>query len=488
MDLSDPDVIRVGNDYYMVTSSFTYLPGVPLLHSKNLVDWEQVGYCVESLPFARYDRPAHGCGVWAPSIRFYAGRYYVFVPLPDEGIFVTTATDPRGKWTPLRCVRVVKGWIDPCPFWDDDGRIYLAHAFAKSRCGIQSKIQLSRLDPDTLEVIEDGPIVFDGTKTQPVAEGPKMYKRDGMYYIFIPAGGVEKGWQTVLRSEKIDGPYQEKIVLRQGNTAVNGPHQGAWITDIEGKDWFLHFQDDGVRGRILHLQPMTWKDGWPQIGVNQDEAGTGEPTASWKMPAGKTIVSNLRSSDDFRHGKHSVAWQWQANPREEWIRSGAAGLRLCIQDQWQPLWRMPNFLSRAIPDKTFIASISASLHAAENGDSCGISIWGRDYSFAELCNIDGALFLRIGCGKISEEQEEIVESTEKIPFQANCGAKIKIGVHMENGETVQYMIRNPDKWVNIGPKVQVSAGVWTGTRIGLFARGKRSGGYGIFHNMIITFV
>ena len=138
MDFSDPDAIRVGEDYYLISSSFTYLPGVPVL-------------------------------------RYHAGRFYAFIPLPDEGIFYTEATDPAGPWSALHCVKSASGWIDPCPLWDDDGSVYMAHAFAKSRCGIKHTIQLSRLDPETLEVVEDGPIVFDGTLSQPTAEGPKMY-------------------------------------------------------------------------------------------------------------------------------------------------------------------------------------------------------------------------------------------------------------------------------------------------------------------------
>ena len=215
MDFSDPDAIRVGEDYYLISSSFTYLPGVPVLHSKDLVHWERIGNCVERLPFDRYAQPAHGCGTWAPALRYHAGRFYAFIPLPDEGIFYTEATDPAGPWSALHCVKSASGWIDPCPLWDDDGSVYMAHAFAKSRCGIKHKIQLSRLDPETLEVVEDGPIVFDGTLSQPTAEGPKMYKRNGWYYIFIPAGGVEYGWQTVLRARNVYGPYEEKIVMHQ---------------------------------------------------------------------------------------------------------------------------------------------------------------------------------------------------------------------------------------------------------------------------------
>lgn len=208
MDYSDPDVIRVGEDYYMVASSFTYLPGVPLLHSRDLIHWEQLAWCVEKLPFARYDLPAHGCGTWAPAIRYHDGMFYVFIPLPDEGIFVTTAKNPAGPWSELHCIKQACGWIDPCPFWDDDGSAYMAHAYAKSRCGIKHRIDVCRMAPDASRLLDDGVEVFNNELMHPTMEGPKFYKRNGWYYIFAPAGGVGTGWQVALRSRSPLGPYE----------------------------------------------------------------------------------------------------------------------------------------------------------------------------------------------------------------------------------------------------------------------------------------
>ena len=199
-DLSDPDVIRVGEDYYLVSSSFTYLPGVPLLHSRDMLHWRQLAWCVERLPFARYDQPAHGCGTWAPAIRYHEGKFYVFVPLPDEGIFVTTAADPAGPWSELKPIWEGKGWIDPCPFWDDDGKAYMAHAYANSRCGIKHRIDVCPMAPDASRLLGEGTMVYQNELLHPTMEGPKMDKREGWYYIFAPAGGVATGWQTVLRS------------------------------------------------------------------------------------------------------------------------------------------------------------------------------------------------------------------------------------------------------------------------------------------------
>jgi beta-xylosidase len=240
-DYSDPDVVRVGDDFYMIASSFNCMPGIPVLHSNDLVNWRIVNHVFDRLPYPVYDRPAHGCGAWAPSIRYHDGRFWVFFCSPDEGLFMSTASDPVGDWLPLHQVKAVTGWIDPCPFWDDDGQAYLVHAFANSRVGIKSVLHMCRMKPDGTEVVDDGGrIIFDGAESHPTMEGPKMYKRDGVYTIFAPAGGVAGGWQVVLRSENIYGPYEDRIVMAQGGTEINGPHQGGWVELESGESWFVH--------------------------------------------------------------------------------------------------------------------------------------------------------------------------------------------------------------------------------------------------------
>ena len=221
-DYSDPDAIRVGEDYFMIASSFCNTPAVPLLHSKDLVNWKVINYIIDKLPFDYYDKPVHGCGTWAPAIRYHEGTYYVFIPMPDEGIMMCKTTDPFSKWSEPAYVRKVVGWIDPCPFWDEDGKAYMVTAFARSRIGFKSMLYMSPIEPDCSGVLDDGQFIYDGHATQPTIEGPKLYKRNGYYYIFAPAGGVKPGWQTVLRSKNIYGPWEEKIVLHQGNSPVNG--------------------------------------------------------------------------------------------------------------------------------------------------------------------------------------------------------------------------------------------------------------------------
>src|SRR5882757_479455 len=138
------------------------------------------------------------------------------------------------------------------------------------------------MSPDGTKLLDDGTILIDGHKDDPTLEGPKLYKRLGYYYVFAPAGGVPTGWQVVFRSKNIYGPYERRVVLAQGKTAVNGPHQGAWVQTEEGEDWFLHFQDQGAYGRVVHLEPMHWRDGWPVIGEDSGQTGVGQPVLRYR--------------------------------------------------------------------------------------------------------------------------------------------------------------------------------------------------------------
>lgn len=263
--------MRVGDTYYMTASSFNAAPGLPLLRSKDLVNWELAGHALPALvPAGRYAVARHGEGVWAPSLRYHEGKFWIFYPDPDLGIFVTTAASFSGPWSAPRLLLPGKGIIDPTPLWDDDGKAYLLHAWAKSRAGFNNVLTLRRMAPDASGLLDgEGLTLIDGNKIPGyrTLEGPKFYKANGFYYVFAPAGGVEHGWQAVFRARSIDGPYEVRTVMDQGNTPINGPHQGAWVGALDGRDWFLHFQDKGAHGRVVHLQPMRWEDGWPLIGM-----------------------------------------------------------------------------------------------------------------------------------------------------------------------------------------------------------------------------
>jgi len=240
---------------------------------------------------------------------------------PDIGIFMTTAEDPAGEWTPIHLMKEGKGLIDPCPFWDEDGQAYLVHAFARSRAGIKHLLRMCRMSPDGTQLLDEGTIVFDGIEAHPTTEGPKLYKRGGYYYILAPAGGVATGWQLVLRSRSIYGPYEEKVVLHQGDSGVNGPHQGGLVELLSGESWFLHFQDKDAYGRIVHLQPVRWVEDWPLMGEDSNGDGIGEPVMRYKKPnVGKDYpIETPVTSDTFEGAELGLQWQWQANPEEGWM-------------------------------------------------------------------------------------------------------------------------------------------------------------------------
>ncbi|MDR0811707.1 MAG: glycoside hydrolase 43 family protein, partial [Paludibacter sp.] len=210
-DYSDPDLIRVGSDYWLVASSFTCMPGIPLLHSKDLVNWHIVNYIYPQLPLERYNKPVHGEGSWAPAIRYHNGMFYVYFCTPYDGLFVARTANPLGEWN-LHQMLAVEKWEDPCPFWDDDGQAYLAHSIHRGGPAI-----IHKMSADGLRLLDDGVTVYHNIEENPVLEGLKLYKRNGWYYIFAPAGGVSTGWQTVLRSRNLYGTYESRRVLSEGN-------------------------------------------------------------------------------------------------------------------------------------------------------------------------------------------------------------------------------------------------------------------------------
>ena len=352
MDYSDPDVCRVGEDYYMTASSFNCFPGLPVLHSRDLVNWEPVGAALTSYDPLFRETVQHGNGVWAPAIRYHDGWFYIFCGDPDRGIFMVRSQDPAGPWEkPVWLVRE-KGFIDPCPFWDEDGKAYLSHGCAGSRAGLKSVLFVAPMSPDGTRLTGPSRIVFDGHLTQPTIEGTKFYKRGGRYYIFAPAGGVATGWQTVLRSESPWGPYEERIVMAWARGTVNGLHQGAWVESPDGADWFVHFQDKGAYGRIVHLQPMTWRpDGWPVIGEDPDGDGVGQPVEEGVGPAFRDGPAGSGAPAVGPYGI-GLEWQYPAIPSPYWhsaLSGGGVRLYSVEQEGRTGLWNCRNLLLQKFP-------------------------------------------------------------------------------------------------------------------------------------------
>lgn len=472
-DYSDPDAVRVGEDFYMTASSFNAVPGLPILHSKDLVNWRIVNHVFrEQEPINVFAAPQHGNGVWAPSIRYHQGEFYIYYGDPDFGVYMTKAKDPAGEWSKPLLVKEAKGWIDTCPIWDDDGNAYLVHAFAGSRAGFKSLLVVNRMNKEGTRVLDEGVMVFDGHDAHPTVEGPKFYKKDGYYYIFAPAGGVPTGWQLVLRSKNIYGPYEEKIVLAQGKTAINGPHQGALVDTPAGESWFLHFQDKGVYGRIVHLQPAVWKNGWPVIGSDPDGDGTGEPVLKFKKPnVGKTWpIETPADSDEFDGNTIGRQWQWHANPQSGWAFAypSKGVLRMfSVQNPegFKNLWNLPNLLLQKLPAEEFTATAKVTLAPRFEGEKFGLVVMGMDYSYVGATNKTGKLYIAQAGARDADKGNA---ETENVPFALN-EKTFYVRVKVVSGAICSFSFSTDGKtFTNLGVPFKAREGRWIGAKLGFF--------------------
>ncbi|MGN0807791.1 MAG: family 43 glycosylhydrolase [Candidatus Coproplasma sp.] len=472
-DYSDPDVIRVGEYFYLISSSFNFVPGVPVLRSKNLVEWELVNYVIKSLPFERFNgRVCSGDGAWAPAIREHNGKFYCVIPFPDDGIYVAETDNIEGEWSPLRPLIKAKGIIDPCPIWDGD-RCFLAVAFARSRAGFNSKIGLYEVTCDLTECISDGyKIIYDGRDNNPVIEGPKFYKRNGYFYILAPAGSVKSGWQIALRSQNVYGPYESKVILMQGDSLVNGPHQGALVDTPDGAEYFLHFQDMRPYGRVVHLQPVTWQDGWCICGKMGYDGIAGTPVDGGIYPVQIKTDAELPTVDGFS-GNLSPMWQTPANPVEGWGFVGN-GLTLNCLNFDNCIQELPTALTTMVTGREFNSSCSFMLHPDADGDEAGFGIIGRESAFVSVVYEGGEYLLR-HC--ISGE------SGEKILMQSPLiDGNVKVEIKGVNRDIYRiectFFVNGKELLHNFF----ASEGVWVGARFALFARNckRQSGGYAKF--------
>ena len=488
-DYSDPDVIRVGEDYYMTSSSFNCIPGLQILHSKDMVNWEFIGAAVPNALYPYDDeKPEHGNRVWAPSIRHHDGFFYIFWGDPDQGAFMTKAKDVKGPWSEPVIVKAGKGIIDTTPLWDEDGKVYMVHAYAGSRAGLKSVLAICELNSDATKAIGPSRIIFDGHIDQVTCEGPKIHKRNGYYYIFHPAGGVPTGWQTVQRSKNIYGPYETRIVMKQGKSPINGPHQGAWVDTPTGEDWFFHFTDVGAYGRLLCLEPMKWVNDWPVIGQAKKGAEWGEPVTQYKKPnVGKTYpICTPVESDEFDGMVLGPQWQWQANYNEKWayFARDKGFVRLYshpVSNDYKSLWDVPNLLLQKTPAPNFSATTKITFSPIEKykGEKTGLVVMGLDYAALTVENTESGLKLsQVECKKADKgntEKENASVSLKKNIFYLRAdistdGSKISKseGGHDLVVKCQFYYSTDNKKFEKLGNEFQVKEGKWIGAKVGVF--------------------
>ena len=486
-DYSDPDVCAVGEDYFLTASSFNCTPGLPILHSKDLVNWKIVNYALKKVgPVEYYNEPRHGKGVWAPSIRFHGGMYYIYWGDPDFGIFMVKTRDPYGEWDKPVLVKAGKGMIDPCPLWDDDGRVYLAHAWAGSRAKFNSVLTVCELNKEGTKVISDPVLVFDGNDgVNHTIEGAKFYKRNGFYYLFAPAGGVVSGWQLVMRSKDVYGPYEARIVMAQGKTDINGPHQGGWVDTPAGESWFLHFQDKGAYGRVLHLNPMKWINDWPVIGVDKDGDGCGDPVSRYRKPkTDKTYpIETPVESDEFDTRKLGLQWEWHANYQDVFGFTTNMGYARIYGHELSPhfknFWEVPNLLMQKFPAEEFTATAKLKVSAKDDGQLSGLIIMGWDYSWIGVEKQGEKFLLKQAVCKDAEQGNleqvstlAVLEPSRK--FEAglfpNYEREIYIRVHVDKGAYCRFSYSlDGKKFTEAGTLFKARQGKWIGAKVGMFS-------------------
>ena len=484
-DYSDPDVCvggPSGEDYYMTASSFQCTPGLPILHSRDLVNWEIVGYALKELYtgfpelIKHFSTPQHGNGVWAPSIRYHDGEYYIYWGDPDFGVFMvkTHDGDPAGEWEAPVCVIEGKGYIDTCPLWDDDGRCYLVNGWANSRAKFASVLTVRELSADGTKAIGQPVIVFDGNGTENrTCEGPKFYKRDGWYWIMCPAGGVPTGFQLAMRSKSPYGPYEHKIVLAQGKTDINGPHQGGWVHTKFGEDWFLHFQDKEAYGRVVHLNPVDWSSGWPIMGKK------GEPVTTYNKPItnnqypitnnqypitnNQYPIINPVESDEFDSTTIGKQWQWQANYDEKFGVPTAFGtMRIFTYklsgersevrgEKFDNLFLVPNMLLQKTPADEFTATTKVRFTSKADGQMAGIIMMGLDYSALVVKRVGKEFqLLRLTCKQADKGKAQEEELIATLKPTAEDKIDYKPGIHEDIYLQLKVSLPDKDKLKNKG--------------------------------------
>ncbi len=482
-DYSDPDVCVVGDDYYLTASSFQCIPGLPILHSRDLVNWEIIGYAVKELkPREVFDKPSHGNGIWAPSIRYHDGEFYIYWGDPDYGAFMVKAKDPAGEWSEPLCVIPGKGIIDTCPLWDDDGRCYLVNGWANSRARFASVLTVRELSADGTRAISQPVIVFDGNGTENrTCEGPKFYKRDGWYWIMCPAGGVPTGFQLAMRAKSPYGPYEHKVVLAQGKTNVNGPHQGGWVHTAMGEDWFLHFQDKECYGRVVHLQPVNWKDNWPVMGVDKDGDYCGEPVITYRKPKTRAPwkVVNPVESDEFSTPAMGLQWQWQANYDQTFGMPTTFGtfriFNFKHDKEAANMWDVPNMLLQKTPADQFTATAKIRVTCKAENQAGGVIMQGLDYSALMAKRVGKEFVLqRVTCLSADKgKPENIVDiatfkptEEDKTDYKPAIHLDIYLRMRVDNGMCKFSYSLDGKKFKDAGEDFKMREGKWIGAKMG----------------------
>lgn len=462
-DWPDPDVIHVGDDFYMVSTSMHYVPGCPIVKSKDLVNWEMAGYAVE-----RYDEdPKYDMqggtlylnGSWAATIRHHNGLFYVGFCTPygwgrEKGNFsMCIAKDPKGPWE-----RVIfpEYLYDPGLLFDDDGKVYVVHG--------QGTLYVTELNADARSVKgEKVKIWTDRFKNAHELgggfgmEGSHVYKINGKYYITCPAGGTE-GWQICLRSDNIYGPYEHKLIMNDDSSYPgNGLHQGGMVQLKNGDWWFIIMQDRGAIGRVPHLVPVKWVDGWPMLGAD------GKDVITYRKPAvGKTSkVKSPATTDEFNTRTLGLQWQWNHNPdNTKWTLDERKGYMRLKASVAKNLKEARNTLTQRVQGPSSEGTVELDVTGLKDGNVAGFGVFEFPYAYVAVSQEQGARKI-IMCN-----DDKVIETVEHF-----TGDKIWIRSRVTDKDFTARFYYSLDgvNFRPIGNTLKMDLGLpWTANRFALF--------------------
>ena len=506
-EFSDPDIIRVGEDYYLAGTTMHSVPGLVVLHSKDLVNWEFSSYCFDRFDDSddfnlRNGKEAYGQGIWAPAIRYHNGKFYIFSNINGHGLQVFISDSAKGPWKHHQ----IKGDIyDLSVLFDDDGKIYAIHKYGN--------VTVTELKPDLSGPVEGSSkvVIPEGNA---MGEGHHIYKINGMYYI-LSADYSPMGRMQCARSKSIWGPYETCVISEResfgysaawtvGNVGLGRPvpedgfvfknnpakdtrlscatiHQGGIVEAPDGKWWGVSMQDFNAVGRTVCLSPITWVDGWPYFGL---EKNLGRSPRTWFKPndAVKTPIATYDRCDDFSGKTFKPVWQWNHNPNDKmWSlnKERKGWLRLHAMPAKQLLWAKNSLTQRAMGPVSY-TSVKLDAFRLKIGDEAGLGAINMPYASLGVVKTDKGLALR--CYDQNTNKEVIKSLDKKVVWLRLWGDYDK--------SQLQYAYSLDGKnWENIGEQIlsPYQLKTFQGVRVALYAfnKNEQNGGLADFDDFMV---
>ncbi len=479
-DLPDPDVIRVGDCFYMMSTTMHLMPGAPVMRSKDLVNWELTGYLFDKLhdtpKYDMEDGTVYGRGQWATSLRYHDGTFYALFSPNDRPYrsFVYKTDDPVNGWTLHSRMR---HFHDASLFFDDDGRVYVFSGTG----------QLTELEPDLSGVKEGGVdttlAVRDEEETG-LLEGSRVLKHNGQYYLLMiswPDGGKRR--QLCYRASRITGPYEKKVILCDNYAGFPYVGQGTIVDDAQGNWYGWIFQDRGAVGRVPTLSPCRWVDGWPVIG---DADGRVPATMTLPLAAGREIP--LVVEDEFSDGKMKANWQWNHNPVDDAysLTERPGFLRLKTDRVVGSLFEARNTLTQRMEGPECSGVVALDVSRMKDGDRAGFAAFNDHAGVLEVACDDGVFTLTMQEEDVELDQEKrVTDVTAKVCGRAELGdvrtVYLRIDADFRLGRDVATFRYSTDgtSWHPLGSEFKMRFDFrkfFMGTKFGIFNYATKTAG------------